>query len=65
MRTKIQIYTLINSLGLTNKKIIESLNTNKMKNNTMKFKNQTIELCLLNLANTILDKEKNIMRVTK
>lgn len=61
MRIKIQVYTLIKGLGLTTKKIVESINMNKRKNNTIKFKYQKTEICLLNLANAILDKEKNIL----
>ena len=61
MRVKLPIYTLIKGLGLTIKKIIYCSNNKNELSTKLNLKNQKTELCLLNLAETILEKEKNIL----
>lgn len=63
MKAKLPIYTLIKGLGLTPKKIIYCAHNKRDITTTLNLKNHKTEQCLQYLAETILEKEKNIMRI--
>lgn len=63
MKTKILAYTLIQGLGITIKKTIYLLNTYKDIKSITNIKKEKVSSSLTNLAEIILEKEKNIVRI--
>lgn len=64
MKAKLPIYTLIKGLGLTPKKIVYCAYNKSNMITTLNLKNHKTEQCLQYLAETLLEKEKNIMRIS-
>lgn len=61
MKTKIFAYTLINAMGITSKKIIYSIKDSSITKSIQKLKNEGINSSLIELSETIQEKEKNIV----
>ena len=57
MKVKLPAYTLVKAFGLTTKKILSSHKNLKFKLNLL---SQKTDLCLINLAEIFMEKEKNI-----
>lgn len=65
MKTKIPIYTLLRSLGITNKKIIYSIGTKENIEKINYVKNTKVYNSLTEISELFFEKETNIMRLIK
>jgi DNA-directed RNA polymerase beta subunit len=65
MKTKIPVYTLLRSLGISNKKIIYSIGNKNNIGNISSMKNTKVSTALMEISELLLEKETNIMRLIK
>jgi DNA-directed RNA polymerase beta subunit len=62
MKIKIPVYSLLRSLGISNKKIIYSIGIQENVQNLNIVKNTKVYDSLTEIAELLFEKEKNIMR---